>query len=106
MSGKYGSTVHLDNGTHVRLSNHAQSTMDRRHVTHHEIRDVLEQWENRWSSSFHRGQATPDTYVYQRGKLALVVYEMGKLRLVKTVLLRDAEQWNDSQARARSTRPA
>ena len=88
-------------GCVVLLSKHALSTMEHRNVTPQQVYDVLHTWENRWVSEYYQGVSTPGTYVYQAGQLAVVVLEGPSVLMVKTVLMRRPDQWNDEQARNR-----
>lgn len=87
----------------VQLTRHARENMDARDVSFAEVLEVLRTYDTRYSSFMHRGRPTPDTYVYQRGRLAVVAQDKNGVLLVKTVLLKDTEQWDDEDARARHT---
>lgn len=91
-------------GRDIVLTDHALRSMLHRSVTLEEVHDILANWENRWQSTRYKDEViTDDVFLYQKGKLALVVKELRTCVLVKTVLLREQRQWSDDDAKARTT---
>lgn len=86
----------------IRLSPHARAMMRAREVSFDEVMDVLRNYEQRRESAFHNGRETPNTFIYSKGQLSVVVHESPEVWSVKTVLLRTSERWNDADARART----
>ena len=90
-------------GFDIVLSDHALRSMLHRSVSLEEVHDILDGWENRWQTTRYRNEVVEnDVFMYQKGKLALVVKELRTCILVKTVLLREQRQWSDEDARART----
>lgn len=80
---------------------HALSTMSERAVTPDEVEKALSDYELRYNSPEHRGRPTPDTYIYQRGLLSVVVSHdtQHDTLVVKTVLLSGSRPWTDEDMR-------
>lgn len=90
----------------IRLTDHARKTMAARHVKFSEVRDTVLNYRTRRESSMHRGVPTPQTYLYSKGDLTVVVVETPEHFVVKTVLLATADQWSDEDARNRASHPS
>lgn len=90
----------------IRLTDHARKTMAARHVEFSEVQDTVLNYHTRRESSMHRGVPTPQTYLYSKGNLTVVVAETPRLFIVKTVLLATTDQWSDEDARRRARLPS
>lgn len=82
-------------------SRHAVETMNARDVSWAQVVETVEQPENTYSTS-----RRPKDCVHQRGDIAVVTVEVSDGLLVKTVLLRETEQWSNDDARSRHHRKA
>lgn len=88
--------------TEIVLTNHARNKMAARGISFTEVREVLLNYRNRWSSTHYRGRRLdPGTFVYQGETLAVVVREEPGCLVVITVLLKRSHQWDDEEARTR-----
>lgn len=88
----------------LRISRHAQEKATLRGVTASEIRAIVRNPEVVYESFNFRGTPTPNHYVYQSGKLAVVVCEYPTEDVVVTVLKRTRPgdpRWTDEEVRAR-----
>lgn len=82
-------------------SRHAIETMNARDVTWAQVLETVSQPENTYSTN-----RRPKDCVHQRGTIAVVTVEVPDGLLVKTVLLREAAQWSNDDARNRHHRKA
>lgn len=91
-------------GKEIVLTDHALRSMVHREVSIEEVHAIVSSWENRWQSTRYKDEVYDDVFMYQKGRLGLVVKELRTVILVKTVLLREQRQWTDEDARQRDQR--
>jgi len=88
-------------GKHVYLSRHAIVAAQQRGFSLDEVFATLRSWETRYVQARRYGSDDATPYMYQRGDIGVAVVETEHMILVKTVLLREVNQWDDDDARAR-----